>query len=137
MEKKKKKRPAWPAGAVQSATCGALCAANHKKDHNSDLIFFVSDAGETVLWCRCRKCGVAASPPHGDKQLPAVTTKVGTLSDSALVEPFSRRLAPGLQPIRLLARFEDLGLVSSPRALALCESTNEAFDLPTNRGRRK
>ena len=37
-KKKKKKRPAWPAGAVQSATCGALCAANHKKDHNSDLI---------------------------------------------------------------------------------------------------
>ena len=40
LSKKKKKRPAWPAGAVQSATCGALCAANHKKDHNSDLIFF-------------------------------------------------------------------------------------------------
>ena len=76
MGKKKKKRPAWPAGAVQSATCGALCAANHKKDHNSDLIFFASDVSETVLWCRCRQCGVAASPPHGDKQLPAVTTSL-------------------------------------------------------------
>ena len=39
-QEKKKKRPAWPAGAVQSATCGALCAANHRKDHNSDLILF-------------------------------------------------------------------------------------------------
>ena len=75
-QEKKKKRPAWPAGAVQSATCGALCAANHRKDHNSDLIFSVSDASETVLWCRCRQCGVAASPPHGDKQLPAVTTSL-------------------------------------------------------------
>ena len=36
----------------------------------------VSDASETVLWCRCRQCGVAASPPHGDKQLPAVTTMI-------------------------------------------------------------
>ena len=26
--------------------------------------------------CRWQQCGVAASPPHGDKQLPAVTTKV-------------------------------------------------------------
>ena len=34
------------------------------------------DASETVLWCRCRQCGVAASPPHGDKQLPAVTTSL-------------------------------------------------------------
>ena len=30
LAKKKKKRPAWPAGAVQSATCGALCAANNE-----------------------------------------------------------------------------------------------------------
>ena len=75
--KKKKKGPAWPAGAVQSATCGALCAANHKKDHNSDLIFFspVTPAKPS--------CGVDAvsvvsqrAPPHGDKQLPAVTTSL-------------------------------------------------------------
>ena len=30
-----------------------------------------------------------------------------------------------------------LGFGVSPRALALCERTNEAFDLPTNRGRQK
>ena len=39
-----------------------------------------------------------------------------------------------LQPIRLSARFEDLGLVSSPNAHNRCENTNEAFDLPTTRG---
>ena len=43
---------------------------------------FAIDASETVLWCRCRQCGVAASPPHGDKQLPAVTTRIYSISAS-------------------------------------------------------
>ena len=59
---KKKKRPAWPAGTVQSATCGALCAAHHEKDHKSEVILFTSSATESTLWCRCPQCGVAARP---------------------------------------------------------------------------
>ena len=47
---------------------------------------------------------------------PSSNREVGTLSDSAL-EPSSRCPAPGRQPITVLARFEDLGLVS-PRALS-------------------
>ena len=44
----------------------------------------------------------------------------------------SRRPAPGRQPIRFWARFEDLGLVSHSLAPW---GTNEDFDLSTNRGR--
>ena len=47
---------------------------------------------------------------------PSSNREVGTLSDSAL-EPSPRCPAPGHQPTRFLARFEDLGLVS-PRALS-------------------
>ena len=43
----------------------------------SDLIFFASDVTVgTSHGCRFCQCGVAASPPHGDKQLPAVTTSL-------------------------------------------------------------
>ena len=78
MGNKKKKRPAWPAGAVQSATCGALCAAHHEKDHKSDVILFASEVSETALWCvRALSVVSQRAPPHGDKQLPAVTTNNG------------------------------------------------------------
>ena len=79
-KKKKKKRPAWPAGAVQSATCGALCAAHHEKDHKSDVILFASEVTETALWCVGALSVVSQrAPPHGDKQLPAVTTSLHCL----------------------------------------------------------
>ena len=57
--------------------------------------------------------------PNGFSRVrpPSSSREVRTLSDSAL-EPSSRRPAPGHQPIRVWARFKDLGLVS-PRALSL------------------
>ena len=55
----------------------------------------VSDASETVLWCRCRQCGVAASPPHGDKQLPAVTTRTNPCASGGPTDA-SRRTGSGV-----------------------------------------
>ena len=42
----------------------------------SDLIFSASDDTNGKPEGRFCQCGVAASPPHGDKQLPAVTTSL-------------------------------------------------------------
>ena len=72
-----KKRPAaWPSGAVQSATCGlwgpVRCSPQERSKWRH---YFASDVIETALG-RCQQCGVAASPPYGDKQLPAVTASL-------------------------------------------------------------
>ena len=66
---------------------------------------------------------------------PPSNREIGTLSDSAL-EPPSRRPAPGRQPIRFWLGSRTL-VWCLPARSRLCERTNEAFDLPTTRGRQK
>ena len=67
---------------------------------------------------------------------PPSSREVGTLPDPAL-EPCSRRPAPGHQPIRLRLGSRRTWGWCLPARSRLCERTNEAFDLPTNRGRQK
>ena len=59
-------------GQCRAPPVGPCALLATRKYHKSDVILFASDVTETALGCRCPECGVAASPPHGDKQLPVV-----------------------------------------------------------------